>query len=107
MFLFYRKPVQNIPILPRYPDESHKGLWGGEGVVCGFIQKKRKYYPKTPHFWFPQLKRSVIYSEILNKYMSTLLTRRTIDLILDNHGLDHYLLKVWRLFCNYWIILVK
>ncbi|XP_075211549.1 mitochondrial ribosomal protein L28 [Lycorma delicatula] len=86
-------PVQNIPILPKYPDESHKGLWGGEGVVDGLIQKNKKYYPKTPHFWFPQLKRSVIYSEILNRFMSTIVTNRTINLILDNNGLDHYLLK--------------
>ncbi|RZF38535.1 hypothetical protein LSTR_LSTR006130 [Laodelphax striatellus] len=86
-------PVQNIPILPLYPVESNEGLWGGEGVVKGYVKPKNKYAEKSAKLWFPILKRSVIYSEVLDKRMSTIVTGRTIDLIIDHHGLDNYLLK--------------
>ncbi|XP_039280635.1 39S ribosomal protein L28, mitochondrial-like [Nilaparvata lugens] len=85
-------PVQNIPILPVFPRESNQGLWGGEGVVKGYV-KPGKYAEKSVKLWFPILKRSVIHSEVLDKRMTTIVTQRTIDLIIDHHGLDHYLLK--------------
>lgn len=69
-------------------------MWGGEGVVQGF-QKRDKYRRRVPHFWVPILKRSVVYSEILNKYISVVVTDRTINLINSNYGFDHYLLKVF------------
>lgn len=76
-----------------YPKEIHKGIWGGETVVLGY-QKRDKYNSRIPHFWIPRLRRSVVYSEILDKRMSAIVTNRTINLILDNHGFDHYILKV-------------
>lgn len=85
-------PVQNIPIRVKYPVESHKGLWGGEGVIQGFT-KKKPTVRRNPYFWVPQLKRSVVYSEILDKYMSVVVTERTINLIHKNCGFDHYILK--------------
>lgn len=33
-------PVQNRPIAVIYPPEAHLGLWGGEGIVKGFVQRR-------------------------------------------------------------------
>ncbi|KAJ9596969.1 hypothetical protein L9F63_011999 [Diploptera punctata] len=85
-------PVQNTPIPLIYPKESYFGLWGGEGVIKGF-QKRHRLRKRVPHYWFPTLYRNVIYSEILNKRMSTIVTHRTMQLIHKNYGLDHYILK--------------
>lgn len=87
------KPVQNVPIPVIYPAEHNEGLWGGEGVVKGF-QKRDPNKRRVPHFWVPVLKRSVVYSEVLDKYMAVVITNRTMNLIHENYGLDHYLLKV-------------
>lgn len=85
-------PVQNVPIPLIFPKESHQGLWGGEGLIKGF-EKRKSYRRRVPHYWFPTLFRSVIYSEVLNKHMSVVVTKRALDLIHTNYGLDHYLLK--------------
>lgn len=85
-------PVQNQPLPLRYPRQMDEGIWGGEAIVQSFI-KKGKFYRRTPKFWVPKLLRSAVYTEVLDKYMKTLVTRRTIDLIHENYGFDHYLLK--------------
>ena len=86
------RPVQNIPLPLTYPKEFHQGIWGGEAVVQGF-QKKHRRSRRYPHFWFPTLKKSVVYSEVLDTYMSVVITNRTIILIHEHYGFDHYLLK--------------
>ncbi|KAL3267412.1 hypothetical protein HHI36_011541 [Cryptolaemus montrouzieri] len=86
------KPIQNIPIPLIWPKEHNNQLWGGEGIVQGF-QVRGKYKRRVPHFWVPFLRRSVVYSEILNKYMSVVVTDRAISLINAHYGFDHYLLK--------------
>ncbi|KAK9886888.1 hypothetical protein WA026_019146 [Henosepilachna vigintioctopunctata] len=85
-------PIQNRPIPLIWPKEHNEQLWGGEGVVQGF-QSRGKYKRRIPHFWVPVLRRSVVYSEILDKYISVIVTDRTINLINANYGFDHYLLK--------------
>ncbi|KAH0818078.1 hypothetical protein GEV33_004712 [Tenebrio molitor] len=67
-------PVQNYPI---------------QGFQVRDWRRRR-----VPHFWMPHLKRSVVYSEVLDKYISVIVTERTISLINSNYGFDHYLLKV-------------
>lgn len=89
-----RIPVQNVPIPLKFPPEHDEHIWGGEGVVQGF-KKKDQYARRVPHFWIPVLKRSVVYSEVLDKYISVVVTNRTINLIHANYGFDHYLLKVY------------
>jgi large subunit ribosomal protein L28 len=85
-------PIQNVKIpLLRVPEE-HQGIWGGEAIIKGF-QKRNPYKRRVPHFWVPNLKRSVVRSEILNEFFSVTVTDRTLRLILDHHGFDHYLLK--------------
>jgi len=76
-----------------YPNEIHQGIWGGEGVVEGLV-KKGKYRSPVPKFWAPNLKKTVVYSEILDLYLSVVVTDRALQLIDQNAGLDSYLLKV-------------
>lgn len=40
----------------------------------------------------------MVYSEVLDTYLSVVITNRTIDLINEHYGFDHYLLKVYCLF---------
>ncbi|KAF5285005.1 hypothetical protein FQR65_LT02317 [Abscondita terminalis] len=86
------RPIQNIPLPVKYPIEHNDQLWGGEGVIQGF-QKRHRFNRRVPHFWVPELHRSVVYSEVLNKHISVIVTKRTIQLINENYGFDHYLLK--------------
>ncbi|XP_050421525.1 39S ribosomal protein L28, mitochondrial [Adelges cooleyi] len=85
-------PVQNVPIPLKYPPSMHKGIWGGEAIVQGFKQNG-KYKSRVPYFWIPSLKKTVVYSEVLDTYMSATVTEHAIDLINKNYGFDNYLLK--------------
>lgn len=96
MSYLFRRPVQNVPIPLQYPKEMNEGIWGGEAIVQGF-KKKGKYKRRVPHFWMPHLLRNVVYSEVLDTYMRVVVTNRTIRLIHENYGFDHYLLKVHNL----------
>lgn len=87
------RPVQNVPLPLKWPRESHQGLWGGEAIIKGFT-KFKPLKRRCPHFWTPQLKKTVVYSEILNKFMSVVVTQRTIDLIHQHYGFDNYILEV-------------
>lgn len=75
-----------------YPPEHNLGIWGGEGVVKGY-QKRSPTRRRVPHYWVPVLRRTVIYSKVLDKYLSMVVTDRTMSLIHESHGFDHYLLK--------------
>ncbi|XP_071566070.1 large ribosomal subunit protein bL28m isoform X1 [Temnothorax nylanderi] len=86
------RPVQNVPIPLMYPKEIDDGIWGGEAVVQGF-KKKGLFKRRVPHFWFPHLKKSVVYSEVLDTHMRIVVTDRALRLIHENYGFDHYLLK--------------
>ncbi|XP_022221985.2 39S ribosomal protein L28, mitochondrial [Drosophila obscura] len=86
------KPVQNIPLPLIDTPESHQGIWGGEAVIKGF-QKRQQTKRRVPHFWVPQLRRSVVHSQVLNEYISVTVTERTLEQIHECHGFDHYLLK--------------
>lgn len=87
------KPIQNVPIPLKFPKESNYGLWGGEGVIKGF-QKRNPTKRRVPHFWVPVLKKSVVFSAVLDKYFSVTVTDRAMNLIHENYGFDHYILKV-------------
>lgn len=85
-------PVQNVFIPLKHPTEINEGIWGGEAVVKGF-QKRDLKRRRVPHYWVPVLKRTVVKSEVLNTNLSVTVTDRTIKLINDHYGFDHYLLK--------------
>ena len=57
---------------------------------------KKKVYRKrrVPHWWAPTLIRTVVYSEILDKHMSLVVTDRALRLIDALAGFDNYLLQV-------------
>ncbi|CAG9798933.1 unnamed protein product [Chironomus riparius] len=84
-------PVQNVPLPLKSVDEENYGLWGGEAIIQGFTKKKLMSH-RVPRFWVPTLKRSVVRSEILDEFFSVTVTERTIRLIFEYRGLDHYLL---------------
>lgn len=87
------KPVQDYPFPLRYPEEINEGIWGGEAIVQGF-QKREKTKRRVPHFWVPNLKKSAVYSLVLDRYMSVTVTERTIEMIHKHQGFDKYLLEV-------------
>lgn len=60
------------------------------------IKLNISFYPffRLPNFWVPHLKHAVLYSEILNEYMKVTVTERTLKLIDENCGFDHYILGV-------------
>lgn len=93
--------MQNVPIPLRFPKEHDEGLWGGEGVIQGFV-KKHLFNRRVPKFWFPRLMSSVVYSQVLDLYLKVTVTPRALELIHANYGLDHYILKV-RKFYQYLI----
>lgn len=61
-------------------------------MITGF-QKRDPRRRRVPHYWVPVLKRTVVKSEVLNTHLSVTVTDRTIKLINDHYGFDHYLLK--------------
>ncbi|KAG8182629.1 hypothetical protein JTE90_009992 [Oedothorax gibbosus] len=83
--------VENRDIPLKFPKEADEGIWGGEGVIQGFIKYKKKRRP-LPNYWIPNLKKSVVYSEILNSYLDVTVTERTLKLIDEHKGFDHYIL---------------
>lgn len=92
-----RIPVVNAPIPVVYPKECNNGLWGGEGIIFGYYKKtdpKRKdKLPTLPRIWKPLLKKRVLYSEILDRWMAITTTLRALYLIDESFGLDYYILK--------------
>ena len=90
------KPIQNVAIPLETPDAAHNGIWGGECVIkCLKMQsgKYSRYLPPVPKYWVPELKKSVVYSEVLNEYYFTVVTERTLQMIDKHYGLDFYLLE--------------
>ncbi|XP_019625252.1 PREDICTED: LOW QUALITY PROTEIN: 39S ribosomal protein L28, mitochondrial-like [Branchiostoma belcheri] len=89
-----RQKVQNIP-LPFYPTRQYDtGLWGGEGLIEGFRRRNNdKMKPRVKHMWRPQLIERQLYSEILDKTITTTVTARTLNLIDEAYGFDYYILK--------------
>lgn len=92
------KLIQNFAIPLKDCPEMDDGIWGGESIIQGFVRTHHPKFKKidlgpAPKFWLPNLHRGAIYSEVLNKHMTCILTHRAIHLINEHFGLDHYLLK--------------
>lgn len=68
-------PVKEKPIPSIFPPESQTGLWAGEGIVMGYREaKKTKHvkpwmYKTICKMWIPKVYSTVLYSEILDKYL--------------------------------------
>lgn len=91
--------AENYPLFVIYPPEADEGLWGGEGIVKGWRESrpytKKKILPRhwVPRLYFPNIKKQVLYSEILDKYMEITVTERALRLIDESFGLDYYILR--------------
>ncbi|KAK3923398.1 39S ribosomal protein L28, mitochondrial [Frankliniella fusca] len=86
------KRLQDDPPALIYPKAFHRGLWGGAAVIKGFSHPHLKL-PRIPRYWIPKLEISVVYSEVLDLFITTAMTKRTIQLINKHYGFDHYLLQ--------------
>ncbi|KAK6644424.1 hypothetical protein RUM43_000691 [Polyplax serrata] len=86
------KRIENIPLPAFHSKELDNILTGGEKIIFGYIQKKKTGF-EVPKFWIPFIYKSVVYSEILNKYISVHMTKRVIELIHKHRGFDSYLLE--------------
>ncbi|KAL0271847.1 UNVERIFIED_CONTAM: hypothetical protein PYX00_008813 [Menopon gallinae] len=86
------KEVVNVPLPGRYTKELNQVITGGEMIIQGFKQKNKKAR-RNPHFWMPLVRKSAIYSEVLDKHIAVLITRRAVELIVKHEGFDSYVLK--------------
>ena len=90
-------PVQNPRIHVIYPDQFHKGLWGGEGVIKGMLKREdgnhRNFTPPPAKYWWPRLFEGVVHSEILSAHIEVVCTKRGIKLVDEAGGFDRYLLN--------------
>ena len=90
-------PVQNPRIYVVYPDQFHKGLWGGEGVIKGMLKRAdgnhRNFTPPAAKYWWPRLFEGVVHSEVLGAHIEVVCTKRGIRLVDESGGFDNYLLK--------------
>ncbi|XP_064077351.1 large ribosomal subunit protein bL28m-like [Macrobrachium nipponense] len=84
--------VEDLPIPLMEPKELHQGIWGGEAVIKGF-RKRKETIRRTPRFWVPTLQSTVFYSEILDKHINVVVTKRTLRLVDEHYGFDNYILK--------------
>jgi len=91
------QPVQNPRIYVIYPEQFHQGLWGGEGVIKGTKEREhsrhRNFKPPPAKYWWPQLYEGVVHSEILQKHIELVVTKRGVQLVDQASGFDNYLLK--------------
>jgi len=90
-------PVQNPRIFVFYPKEFHDGLWGGEGVIKGLKAREearhRSWLLPAPRYFWPQLFEGVAYSQVLDKHIEMVMTKRGVKLVNEASGFDNYLLK--------------
>lgn len=89
-----RIPFIEAPIPVVYPPQSHKGLWGGEGIVEGMKQKRDLITKEwSARIWKPLILKRIFYSEILDNWMAINVTTTTLDSIDELYGFDFYILK--------------
>ena len=77
---------------------NHENIFKLVGRKFDFVSiivliKNRFLFNRRPKYWFPNLKKVVLYSEILDKHFSIICTARTLSLIDQHCGLDSYILR--------------
>ncbi|CAH8549069.1 unnamed protein product [Heterobilharzia americana] len=84
---YFESPLNVI-----YPPESEKCLWGGEGIIQGYWEKKnqKQRFPKT---WHPVLTEQLFYSEILDRWMIIIVSDSALKQIEESGGFDSYILS--------------
>ncbi|CAL8069722.1 unnamed protein product [Calicophoron daubneyi] len=93
-FVNYLSPGAYCDIPPKviYPPESQRCLWGNEGILSGYVQKKETS-PICPKMWGPSLSQQIFYSEILNRYMIIIVSEAVLSSIESLGGFDQYILS--------------
>jgi len=88
------KRVENVEIEIKFCSEAENGLWGGETIVHGYkYPKNGKKRRCNKWSWRPIVINKTMYSEILNRNITTTFTPRTLDLIDEAYGFDFFILK--------------
>lgn len=88
------KRVENIEVEIKFCKEAENGLWGGETIVHGYrYPKNGKKRRCNKWYWRPILLNKTMYSEILDRNITTTFTPRTLDLIDEAYGFDFFILK--------------
>ncbi|KAM3172376.1 hypothetical protein ACTXT7_014674 [Hymenolepis weldensis] len=88
----YPKEHFDVPPKVIFPEESQRALWGGEGIVTGFIEVKRTG-TRVPKTWGPELHQHLFHSEVLDRWMMIIVSLTALKQIEAMKGLDFYLLK--------------
>ncbi|VDN96944.1 unnamed protein product [Rodentolepis nana] len=88
----YPKEHFDVPPKVIFPEESQRALWGGEGIVTGFIEVKRTG-TRVPKTWGPELRQHLFHSEVLERWMMIIVSLTALKQIERMKGLDFYLLK--------------
>ncbi|XP_018651032.1 hypothetical protein Smp_181290 [Schistosoma mansoni] len=82
----------DTPMKIVYPPESQKCLWGGEGIIQGYWEKKNQK-PRFPKTWSPVLMENLFHSEILDRWMIIIVTDSALKQIEKASGFDFYILS--------------
>ncbi|VDN09424.1 unnamed protein product [Dibothriocephalus latus] len=87
-------PSEAFEVAPNvlFPEESQRALWGGEGIVRGFIELRRTH-TRCPKTWGPDLRQHMFYSEILERWMTILVSVTALKQIENLKGIDNYILE--------------
>ncbi|XP_074594374.1 mitochondrial ribosomal protein L28 [Brevipalpus obovatus] len=89
--------VADVPIRPDPLEAANQGLFAGEGLVKGFKLPRKKLHERAGHrvpdIWVPNIFRATFYSEVLDKYLSIIVTEHALKMIDELYGIDHYILR--------------
>lgn len=85
-----------LPIKYHFPAEAQVGLWGGVGILMGWkMARNEKLSRRYRKEKFPELSDKTFHPQLVNggDPLSITVTNRTVHLIEEAGGFDHYILK--------------
>ncbi|KAJ5432236.1 54S ribosomal protein L24 [Penicillium daleae] len=92
-----KKLPEDVPAYPYGPRQWYKqadtGLYGGAMIRFGNKISKGRNEGKTRRSWKPNVRRKKMWSEALQEHLFIKVTRRALRTILNEGGLDNYLLS--------------
>lgn len=92
-----KKLPEDVPAYPYGPRQWYKqadtGLYGGAMIRFGNKISKGRNEGKTRRSWKPNVRRKKLWSEALQEHLFIKVTRRALRTIMNEGGLDNYLLS--------------
>ena len=85
-----------LPIKYTFPAEAQVGLWGGFGILQGWkMARNEKLSRRYRKEKFPELKEKIFHPQLVNggDPLTITVTNRTLHLVEEAGGFDHYILK--------------